>query len=675
MLTPGKYFLLILYWLVPLVSFTQGKLVLVGGGSESEGGWSDLPYAWAVEKSANKKVAVVSYSAETDFIPDYFLSLGATAADNIRIDNRDLADLQSMYDSLMGYDVFFFKGGDQSIYYKNYLNTRTGDAIVDKFNEGGVIAGTSAGMAILSGVIFTAENGSVYPDDALMNFNNARITLADDFLQIFPGYIVDSHFTERGRIGRLLSFMANWYVNKGQFVKGIGVDDRTALCIDAELNAFVFGTGSVSFYSGGQFSSNNGKPIVDSVNAVQLLHGHSIDLNNLEILSGPETTVVPEVSSESGNYQVLLSGGEGVSSNTAFLDHFFSGVGMPSDTIVIVTAVGKAQAFISRLKTLGAKTIVVETTTASNDAAQIDLRNAIRRSKKVLFVENNGTTLFNFLKNGPTGALINGHIRRNLVISGFVGEDSRFAGNVWVSNHLGNSLNAYYGRLQYEPGLDLLRSTAIMSNTFDANDADYYENTTAAVSYAMIHDGLRYGVYLNRNSFLKFHRQSEKNYFRSFGDLSSIVLVNDGSTADFSTQPVNSSGDTRNYVGFSSMQYVLLNGESVLEVGDVVVSQDPPYEDEVAIVGVEEQQGHSFATVFPNPSRSGIFCLPGEMPISSIVSVADISGRTVTPPVYEASDGVRVDLSEYPDGIYLIVFRYGHENFSIRGIKKSTTLR
>lgn len=661
------------YLFLPLVCFSNGKLVLIGGGSESEGGWSDASYAWAVDNSTNKKVAVISYADETNFIPNYFLSLGATAADNIKIDSRELADLQSTYDLLMGYDVFFFKGGDQSIYYENYLNTRTGDAIVDKFNAGGVIAGTSAGMAILSGVIFTAENGSVYPDDALTNLNNSRITLADDFLSFLPGYLVDSHFTERGRIGRMLAFMANWYLNRGQSVRGIGVDDRTALCIDADLKAVVYGTGSVSFYSGGEFSSVNGKPIVDSVNAIQLLHGHSIDLNNLQVLSGPETPVAPEID-ESGNYQVMLSGSGGVSANTAFIDHFVTGVGLLSDTVVVVTAADKGKAFISRLNSLGAKIVVVETTAASNDENQIDLRNAIRRSKKVLFVENNGNTLFNFLNSGPTGILINGHIRRNRIVSAFVGEDSKFAGNVWVSNHLGNSLNAYYGRLQYQPGLDLLRSTVVMANTFDANDTDYYENTTASVSYAMIRDGLRYGVYLNRNSFLKFYQESEKNYFRAYGDLSAIVLVNDGNLADFASQPVNSSGDTRNYVAFSTMQYVLLNGESTLEVGNIVVSADPAYEDEVPIVGVEKESLGS-ASVFPNPSRSGIFYLLGDPPTSEIVSVVDGLGRAIAPPVYPAADGLCVDLSGYPDGTYLIVLRSRNEKFSIRGIKKSATLR
>src|SRR5690606_14385596 len=132
------------------------------------------------------------------------------------------------------------------IYYNNYKDTKTTQAVVDKFQEGGVIAGTSAGMAILSGVVFTAENGSVYPDEALQDFTDTGITLADDFLPLFPGYLFDSHFTERGRIGRLLPFMGNWYINRGKKITGIGVDDRTAICIDENKNGYVFGTGSVS---------------------------------------------------------------------------------------------------------------------------------------------------------------------------------------------------------------------------------------------------------------------------------------------------------------------------------------------------------------------------------------------------------------------------------------------
>lgn len=248
---------LILCFITAVISITanaQGKLMLVGGGGETEGGWSNAPYQWAVDHSQNKKVAVISYSTEDNWIPDYFKSLGAVAADNIKIDSRALADQQTTYDLLMQYDVFFFKGGDQSYYYNYFKDTKTEQAIVDKFNAGGVMSGTSAGMAILSGVIFTAQNGSVYPSDALTNINDSDITLANDFLPFLPGIIVDTHFTERGRGSRLLAFMANWFIHHNEIVIGIGVDDRTALCIDENNLATVYGTGSVSIYQAESFS-------------------------------------------------------------------------------------------------------------------------------------------------------------------------------------------------------------------------------------------------------------------------------------------------------------------------------------------------------------------------------------------------------------------------------------
>ena len=48
-----------LLFFIPLFSFSQGSLVLIGGGGESIGGWSDDPYTWALDQSQNRKVAVI----------------------------------------------------------------------------------------------------------------------------------------------------------------------------------------------------------------------------------------------------------------------------------------------------------------------------------------------------------------------------------------------------------------------------------------------------------------------------------------------------------------------------------------------------------------------------------------------------------------------------------------
>jgi cyanophycinase len=650
------------------MAVAQGKLVLVGGGSEDENSWSDEPYEWAVNQSQNKKVAVISYTDEDNWIPDYFKSLGAEEADNIKFSSRAVADLQNMYDSLMQYDVFFFKGGDQSFYYEYFKDTKTEQAIIDKFNSGGVMSGTSAGMAILSSVIFSAQNGSLYPDDVLQNFKDTDITLRNDFLPFLPGYIVDTHFTERGRGSRLLAFMANWFLTTGEMLTGIGVDDRTALCIDENNIGHVYGTGAVSIYSAAQFSAfDNTKMISDSVHVTQLLYGHSIDLETLEIIEGPDDPLTPEIDSENGNYEVILSGSEGFSSNSAMLNYFVQDAGTLSDTVLVVTAPGKASAIIDRVRTLGAFVVIAEASATSNDIGNIELRNLIRKSKKILFAENDDTSVFNFLEGGPTGELINGHIRRNNMVVAFVGEDSRYAGKVFASNHLSDALAAYYGRLNFKNGLGLLPASTIMSNTYDASSTDFYENTTAAVPFAMVSNELKYGIYLNRNTFLKFYQQGGKNYWKSSGSFTSLIAVNSGTFSELASRPVNGAGAVRDYVGFLEMRYVLLNGNEQLVAGIPQLSEDEPYVPEKTITAIDEDEVLS-VKVFPNPSESGIFHLTiTEKLRNPMVTVSDQMGRIIH---RQSNDGSNViDLSSCTHGMYYLTVVSGKKIYTLKLIR------
>lgn len=657
-----------LFLLVSGLVLAQGKLVLVGGGSEDQNSWSDQPYRWAVEQSENKKVAVISYDDETNWMLNYFKGLGAVEADNIKLNSRALADQQETYDLLMTYDVFFFKGGDQSYYYNYFKGTKTQKAIVDKFNSGGVISGTSAGMAILSNVIYAALGSALYPDDVLQNFKDSDITLRNDFLPFLPGVVVDSHLTERGRGARLMAFMANWYLATGEMLTGIGVDDRTAFCIDENNTGHVFGTGTVSVYRAAAFGAfNETKLISDSVHVMQLLHGNTIDLHTFELITGPEDPLLPEVTSETGNYEVILSGNGGLSSNQGMLTYLVEEAGNPTDSIIVVTAPGKATSIIDRLRTLGAFVAVVETSTEFNDASQAALRNLVRKSKKVVFVENQDTELFNFLQGGPTGILINQHIRRNGMIMAFVGEDSRYAGKTFVTNHRKDGYPAYYGNLNYRNGLALLATSAIMPNTYDASTSSFYENTTAAIPYAMLAAKLKYGIYLNRNSFLRFYQEGGQSFWKSTGTFSSIVVVNSGSYAERTSQPVNSAGATRNYVGFSAWRYVLLNGNEQLVAGTPQLTTDEPYIPEEIIASTPEEEVLS-VKVFPNPSGNGIFHVrinPAQG--MHTLTVLDQLGRKIQ--VQQGLDQDVVDLSGCVPGVYYLTLHSGKKTVTLKLIR------
>lgn len=644
----------------------QGKLVLVGGGSEDRNDWSDEPYGWAVNHSQNKKVAVISYTDETNWIPEYFEWLGAVDAVNIKLDSRTLADQQATYDLLMQYDVFFLKGGDQSFYYNYFKDTKTEAAIVDKFNTGGVMSGTSAGMAILSKVIFAALGNSLYPDDVLQNFKDSDMTLRNDFLPFLPGFVVDTHLTERGRGARLMGFMANWYTATGEMLTGLGVDDRTALCIDENNVGHVYGTGTVSVYSAAHFGAFEGnKMISDSVHVTQLLYGDVINLETLEIMEGPDTPLIPEKDSETGNYEVLLSGSEGVSTNLDLLSYFVEQAGAPTDSVTVVTAPGKGNSFIDKLHDLGAYAIVVETSAEANNDSKAALRNLIRKSKKVLFVENEDDELFDFLNNGPTGELLYKHIRRNEMITAFIGEDSRYAGKTFVTNHLDDGYPAYYGTLNFENGLELLATSAIMSNTYDAATTDFYENTTAAVPYAMVSDELKFGVYLNRNSYLRFYQQGGVNYWKSTGSFSTILIVNPGTASAVASQPVNQEGAVRDYAGFLAMQYVLLNGNEQFSAGVPQPADDEPYVPEEIVTAISDEEV-LLLKAFPNPSENGIFHIRIASPHSTYtMTVSDPVGKIIQAKEFDEV----VDLSASARGIYYLRLVSGKKIYTLKLIR------
>ncbi|MBK7093532.1 MAG: hypothetical protein IPH57_00130 [Saprospiraceae bacterium] len=60
------------------------------------------------------------------------------------------------------------------------------DAVKFVCSNVGIIGGISLGMHILSSVVYTAKNGSAYPDECIEDPNNKYIALAEDFLDFVP---------------------------------------------------------------------------------------------------------------------------------------------------------------------------------------------------------------------------------------------------------------------------------------------------------------------------------------------------------------------------------------------------------------------------------------------------------------------------------------------------------
>jgi len=292
--------------------FGQGYICAEGGGNEQNGNWAPSVFGWMLEKGGFGDVLVLGTSGSDLQVANTFVQLGAASADNLAIGPVN-ADTQSVYDAIVAADIVWLRGGDQYQYVNIWNDTLTEQAIRDLYTSGGVIGGTSAGLHVLGEVIFDAEAGSLQPKQALQNAYHPFITLTDDFLELTPGVLFDSHFTERGRVARLAVLLARHFEDTGEDVLGIGVDDRTALCVNPDLTAEVRGEGAVTFlHRTGQTTQileSGEPPVFTNLQHDQLTEGYTYDLANRVVLSrSPNATLVDPPSHTPSFQEVSLNG-------------------------------------------------------------------------------------------------------------------------------------------------------------------------------------------------------------------------------------------------------------------------------------------------------------------------------------------------------------------------------
>ncbi|HAY71388.1 MAG TPA: hypothetical protein DCX89_05810, partial [Saprospirales bacterium] len=549
----NKNFFFLLFMLSTVLLHAQnGRLLIVGGGSEKNGAnsWSTPAYKWAGE---GRRVAMIGTS--TGSLAPYFKQqCGAAFAREFAVNSRAAADEQSLYDTLMTYQTIFFRGGDQYDYYNYYKGTKLLDAVRQIYQNGGTIGGTSAGMHILSEIVFNARLGSAYPDECIEDPFNKYITLADDFLDFVPGHLFDTHFCERGRFGRLTGFLANYSFTKGMDIVGLGMDDLTCMTIDEHGLGTVFGTGCANLYiPGSPFSQHDTKLLVDSVRVVQLLHGCTYHFKTGEIGLGTLTAeLYPEDMITKGNYTVFASGTKLLQKNLALLNDLQNHTGTVTDPVLILTGdLALANLYKDELVMLGSNDLVVRQIDGSS-ADDPELSQLILRSPKIILLSNTTEALRAFI---PTanGLLLKDKLQSDGTIAAFLGDDARFAGKTVVDNFY-EEYASYYAELNFEQGFGLLDQTVIMPNTFF--NSDMYENSATAVPYAMARDTLKYGIWLTDENYFRFSNDGSGYKLHGYGKAPVMVLRNEGGKAGFSsrTSTGSTSSAPRMVAGFEKLR-------------------------------------------------------------------------------------------------------------------------
>ena len=282
----------------------HGVVVLAGGGSEGESddasAWSARLYPWLwsggdVSGDGLVRVAVLATSEQTDWLPSYMETLGADEAFNLILTSTEEADAAELDDLFADVDAVFIKGGDQGEYY-DLWNGRRIEALLRDLVEvrGGGIGGTSAGAmsqaeyALAGGADYIsadvlADATTEYLDDV----SDGGSAIHDDFLGFVPGVLIDTHFVERARLGRLAGAMARVIDEGGPAaLLGIGLEARTGVVIDGD-EARVIGAGSVTLLRATDESvllRPDGAPLVWTDLAMDVLtEGWRFDLGSLVV--------------------------------------------------------------------------------------------------------------------------------------------------------------------------------------------------------------------------------------------------------------------------------------------------------------------------------------------------------------------------------------------------------
>lgn len=226
-------------------------LLLMGGGQDL-----DHAFAWWRDVLRGGDVVVLRTSGADGYNAYLYESMGGCdSVETLMVTTRALADSAWVARRIEQAEGVFIAGGDQATYVRAWKGTAVERALHAAWRRGAALGGTSAGAAILGRFSFAALRGSITSSVALRDPYHGDVTLEDGFLRLsfLDGALVDTHFHDRDREGRMLAFLARivadgWH----EAPLGIGIDAETALALGRGGRGRVFGKGAVTIYRPGR---------------------------------------------------------------------------------------------------------------------------------------------------------------------------------------------------------------------------------------------------------------------------------------------------------------------------------------------------------------------------------------------------------------------------------------
>ncbi|MEI2775750.1 MAG: cyanophycinase [Tetrasphaera sp.] len=212
-------------------------LLIIGGAEDRRGRSSILRRFVRLAGGKQATIAIIptasSFQDEvSSAYAEVFARLGARTCAVVDPRDRSEASDERLVARLDEATGVFLTGGSQLRLSQVVAGTPSGEAIHRAYRRGAVIGGTSAGASIMSEFMIALGDEGVTP--------RQRASQLSHGLGLLPGVVIDQHFAQRQRYGRLMSVIA-----MSPNLIGIGIDENTALEVVDGITATVLGRGGV----------------------------------------------------------------------------------------------------------------------------------------------------------------------------------------------------------------------------------------------------------------------------------------------------------------------------------------------------------------------------------------------------------------------------------------------
>lgn len=231
-----------------VISQKHGELIIIGGAEDKENECTILREF--IRRSGGRRAKIAIMTAATS-LPGEVGAMYKNIFERFEVEQIDIVDTERREDASDSRNLeiieqatgVFFSGGDQSRITDLLKDTEIDRILHERLKTGLIIAGTSAGAAMMSEIMIVDGEAETHP-------RLETVTL-EPGMGFLHQVAIDQHFAQRGRLGRLVSALV-----QQPAVLGIGIDENTAIIVNGD-RIEVIGEGGVTIIDLANISHTN----------------------------------------------------------------------------------------------------------------------------------------------------------------------------------------------------------------------------------------------------------------------------------------------------------------------------------------------------------------------------------------------------------------------------------